>query len=75
MTLFDYHLKHSWVQITQFQGSDEIIERLKEMGFMLNQKVQWLGQAPFNGPRMYRVGNIVMALRHEEAKCIKVNPL
>ena len=75
MTLLDFHLKKSWVLITRFQGPEDTIERLKEMGFMLNQKIQWLGEAPFKGPRLYRVGNIVMALRHEEEKCIKVSPV
>ena len=56
-------------KILGFCGSAWVIERLKEMGFHQGLTVTYLGQAPFWGPQIYRVGVTVVALRQEEAQC------
>ena len=68
-TLSDLTTRGAKAQIQGFCGPHLIIERLKEMGFHQGLGVTYLGQAPFWGPKIFRVGVTVVALRDEEAGC------
>ncbi len=57
-------------RIFGFQGEPELHERLFEMGFREGQVVKKVGQAPFGGPLIIRLGVGTLALREEEATCI-----
>lgn len=49
-----------------------VSNRLIELGFYPNQKVQVIAKAPFGGPLAVRIGNSTVMLRSAEAKCISV---
>lgn len=67
--------KNKTVQVKAFQGSEMITSRLMQIGVHIGKKVQVLGQAPFSGPLLIKVDNMVFALRTEEAHCILVSEL
>ena len=76
MTLFHFHnlaldLKHSKNAIIGgFDGDQDTIERLKEMGLYEGLQIESLGQAPLAGPQIFRFANTILALRKEEALCV-----
>jgi Fe2+ transport system protein FeoA len=41
----------------------------------LNQNIEFLGQAPLGGPKLFKLSTIVLALRTPEAECIQVKLL
>lgn len=64
--------KNRIVEITGFEGSAEMVERLQELGLRIGLEVHYFGQSPFSGPLLYRLDSTVMALRQEEAQCILI---
>jgi Fe2+ transport system protein FeoA len=68
-TLFDLDQSGVRARVLGFCGSPSLIERLKEMGVHQGLFVTYVGQAPFRGPKIFRIGVTVLALREEEAKC------
>ncbi|GIL18347.1 MAG: hypothetical protein BroJett040_20980 [Oligoflexia bacterium] len=58
------------LEILDFQGPAEVLERLQEMGLHCGSRVKLVGQAPFGGPLLFRFGTTVIALRQDEAQCI-----
>lgn len=53
--------------------SDSMVSnRLLEMGFYPDQRIEVIGKAPFGDPVAVRVGNSTVMLRLTEAKCISV---
>ncbi len=80
MTLADFHRNEKIsglkkARIVGFQGSADLAERLQELGLRQGSTVEILGQAPFSGPGLYRIGSIVLALRSEEAACVSIQPI
>lgn len=61
--------------IVGFQGSQEVTERLQELGLRQGSTIEILGRAPFAGPGLYRIGSVVVALRAEEAECVSIQPV
>jgi Fe2+ transport system protein FeoA len=55
-----------------FDGPIFIIERLIDMGFHENVEIENLGRLPFSGPILIRCEQTLLALREEEAKCLKL---
>jgi Fe2+ transport system protein FeoA len=72
MTLNKLSAKNAKAIVTSFQGSTEMVERLTEMGLHLNQSIEFLGQAPLGGPKLFKLSTIVLALRANEAECVQV---
>lgn len=72
ITLAD--LSDAVAEVLGFCGPQEIAERLRELGVYQGARVEVVGQAPFMGPRLYRIGMTVLALRQEEAACVSVQP-
>lgn len=61
--------------LTGFNGPQMIKDRLQELGFQAGLEVQFLGQVPFSGPRLFSLGQIQIALREEEAQCANIELL
>ncbi len=59
-------------KIIGFCGDHLLIERLKEMGIHQGLQIQSCGRSPFGGPFLFRFGATVVALRKEEAQCIRI---
>ncbi len=64
--------KNSEFLIKDFQGSETFKSRLIQIGIHIGKHVQVIGRAPFQGPLLVRVGDMVFALRPEEAECVLV---
>lgn len=60
------------VRLIGFEGSPLIIERLIDMGFHENVELENLGRLPFSGPLLIRCEQTLLALREEEAMCLKI---
>lgn len=58
-----------------FQGFPMFIERLIDMGFHENVEVESLGRLPFSGPIILRCDQTLLALREEEALCLKIKKI
>jgi len=69
------HAAPSAAQIHGFEGEPSVVQRLQEIGLHHGIQIGFLGQAPFHGPMLFRIGPTVVALREEEAGCLIVNPL
>lgn len=76
MNLADFTDKNAMAEIIGFESNcaltELMVERLKEMGLYEGLLVDYVGQAPFGGPLMYRFSGTVVALRIEEARCLQV---
>ena len=59
-------------EITQICGVDVTCERLIEMGFRVGMRIDFISQAPLNGPLICRFQNTILALRIEEAQCLLI---
>lgn len=55
-----------------FHGQSTFIERLIDMGFHENVEIEHLGRLPFSGPIVIRCDQTLLALRAEEAQCVKI---
>ena len=60
------------LEITAFEGNAQVIERLKELGLHPGLQLIYQSRMPFNGPKLIRFGATVLALREEEAACLRV---
>jgi Fe2+ transport system protein FeoA len=60
-------------QIAGYTGPALVIQRLKEFGFHLGTKVQWVSETPLAGPKVFQMNNTAVALRREEAECLFVS--
>ncbi len=58
--------------VKDLSGSDEIVERLRELGFVRGSKVILHQRSPFGDPLIVQVGDTIVALRGVEAKCITI---
>lgn len=63
--------KNQSAEITEL-APGELGRRLGEMGFWPGRSLQLVNVAPFGGPRAYRLGKTLIALRKEEARIIRV---
>lgn len=63
------------LRIQDLRGPSALVERLRELGLHPGIVLEYAGQAPFQGPRMIRVGSALIALRSEEAACVLLSPL
>ncbi len=58
--------------ISKLEGPSGLVVRLCEFGFTEGESVRVLGRALFGGPIYVEVRGAIMALRKEEAACLKV---
>lgn len=59
-------------EIMGFQGDEILRERFFEMGLLLGAHLRILGKAPFHGPWIIQLNTTLLALRDEEAQCLKL---
>jgi Fe2+ transport system protein FeoA len=59
-------------KLHSFEGPPLIIQRLIDMGFYENVELEHLGRLPFSGPILVRCEQTLLALREEEAMCLKI---
>lgn len=53
-------------------SEDAVAERLRDLGFWPGTKVDVVCSAPFGGAAVYRLRGFRVALRSEEAACVRV---
>jgi len=58
--------------VKDLSGSIEIVERLRELGFVRGSKVILHQRSPFGEPLIVQVGDTIVALRRVEAQCIEI---
>ncbi len=71
MTLAESPLDQD-ARITDLAGNDVVVLRLREIGFIRGEVVQVRGRAPFGDPIIVEVRGAMVALRKEEATCVKL---
>lgn len=59
-------------QINAIEGDAVVVSRLREIGFIRGETVQVRGRAPFGEPIIVEIRGAVVALRKEEAACVKL---
>lgn len=63
------------VKIKSLLESDEVTCRLQELGFLPGTLIQLTHKLPFNGPLAVLVQGAKIALRHEDAARVLVEPM
>jgi ferrous iron transport protein A len=58
--------------ITDLEGDAVLVSRLREMGFVRGETVEVVGRAPFGEPLLVEIRGATVALRKEEAQCVKL---
>jgi ferrous iron transport protein A len=61
------------VALSRLDGDQGITERLMDMGLHPGVELELIGRMPMGGPLIVRVETTFLALREEEAMCLKVN--
>jgi Fe2+ transport system protein FeoA len=60
------------VVLEAIEGEPVIVERLSELGFVPGESVLLRRRLVFNGPLIVEVRGVPVALRAEEASCLRV---
>lgn len=71
MTLAESPLNQN-ARIAELVGDAVVVSRLREIGFIRGETVQVRGRAPFGDPIIVEVRGAMVALRKEEAQCVKL---
>ncbi len=74
MTTLDQLLPGQTAQIVRIDGFDGIASRLREMGFVPGQSVQFLRSAPLGDPLKCAVQGGRVAVRSGEARRVFIEP-
>lgn len=74
MTLWDLQQKTSAV-VTGFapEISDKYQQRMAELGFAHGEQVTCIKKTPFNGPRVYKIGDSVFSVDKDIASQILIS--
>lgn len=59
-------------KIVSLQGDPILVSRLRELGFIRGESIRVVGRAPFGDPLVVEVGGATIALRKEEAECVRL---
>lgn len=59
-------------RILSLSGPQDVVDRLREMGFCEGVSVEVIRRLPFGGPCIVQMGASAFALRQEEAMCAHV---
>ncbi|RME14819.1 MAG: ferrous iron transport protein A [Bdellovibrio sp.] len=71
MTLVDLSKRQRLI-VEAVKGSEELQERLYNLGIKKGQEVEWMRRSPWGGPIIVKIGAGLLALRKEEAECVQV---
>lgn len=58
--------------IKKLNGPKEVTSRLRELGFIVGAEVTCLQKMPFDGPKIFQVSSITVALRSQESECLEI---
>lgn len=61
--------------ITQLDGHQLVVSRLRELGFLPGMSLRVTGIAPFGAPMIVSIRGTTVALRKQEAACIWCQPI
>ncbi|WP_197231416.1 FeoA family protein [Novipirellula artificiosorum] len=75
MTTLDQLQPGQFGQIVRIDGFDGIASRLREMGFVPGQPVQFLRTAPLGDPMKCSVQGSRIAVRNGEARRVYIEPM
>ncbi|EMI21198.1 ferrous iron transport protein A [Rhodopirellula maiorica SM1] len=67
--------RDKWPKIVRIDGFDGIASRLREMGFVPGQSVQFLRSAPLGDPLKCSVQGSRIAVRCGEARRVYIEPI
>lgn len=73
-TLNNLPLKRSAV-VTKLNCKESLINRIYDMGILVDSIITPLYRSPFGDPTAYLVKNVVIALRNKDSEYIKVTPI
>lgn len=59
-------------KIIGFQGDDQVVQRLRDLGFYIGDPIEIIGKTWLRDPIFVEVRRAVVALRREEYKCLKL---
>ena len=62
----------SFYKVLGFQGSEQLTQRLKELGIQINESLYIQTKIPLGGPYVVRFKNAHIALRKDELECLKL---
>lgn len=62
----------SIVELVQLDGDLDIVNRLIDMGFRPGAQIEYIKRMINQGPLVLRLNSTLLALRNEEASCLKV---
>lgn len=57
--------------LKSIDGPSVLVERLYEMGFLPGEKIRLQGKIPLGGPWLVEVRGVTIALRENEAQCLR----
>ncbi len=60
----------SEVAVLRLKGDTRLVSRLRELGFIVGEKVRIVGRAPFGEPILVEIRGATVALRESEARCV-----
>lgn len=63
---------HSQATILDLSGDPVVLARLRELGFMRGESVMVKGRMPFGDPIIVEIRGMTVALRREEAACVRL---
>ncbi|TWU38904.1 FeoA domain protein [Novipirellula aureliae] len=75
MTTLDQLMPGQFGQIVRVDGFDSIASRLREMGFIPGQAVQFVQTAPLGDPMRCSVQGSRIAVRSGEARRVYIEPI
>lgn len=58
--------------IQALEGDPVLVSRLRELGFIRGELVRVVGRAPFGEPWLVELRGALVALRKQEAECVRV---
>jgi ferrous iron transport protein A len=59
--------------LADLQGESSMIARLLDLGFHQGVEIELIQRMPLGGPIIFRVESSLLALREEEALCLKID--
>ncbi|WP_218933444.1 FeoA family protein [Rubripirellula lacrimiformis] len=75
MTTLDQLLPGQCGEIVRIDGVDGIASRLREMGFIPGESVEYLRRAPLGDPVKCSIQGCRIAVRSGEARRVQVQPI
>lgn len=59
-------------RVIEMDESSNLYQRFLDIGITKNSKIECVLISPWNNPKAYLIRGAVIAIRNEDAKCIKI---